>query len=860
MKLPHMKYSDSISKQTRVKFGGYNHSLYARDGDIYDMKNISSDYYPLISQRKQRALAPTPSLKVWSGKGYSFPTSNQIKIPTQIKFDISEKDKLTIKTTGTYADSSGDYVVSDISYDDYDSPSNTTITFYNASFTTSSAGIGDKDLELSIKGRYISQTVDDPQSNVECKKVTEDSDITQYTITNSGMTEVRTVKTSGAAKYNKKTTVSVYDIIYDQYTEYLNQDISFCGCSTLYCSNRTIFNSIKKCSHLYIINTDKNIYKDVYVKDIDVNNGYINITDEIERDDYIPSSYMYTIHIYTASSMPQPRVSESYMYYTNNNNSSTDKIVSNNDGTEYTNTKIEAAEYEEYDITTTITTTTYQITEPDVNIVSLGAGDKMYFVTDDGKFYYDGIYCGKLPQGKKKFAETGPYIYILPDNCYYNKNTSELVISNKNGARHQNTPRDNIRISDNSIQVTTVNFAKLAVNDVVNITISFTNEQENQTFTGTVKDYNGNTTSIGCINGGYGTDITFTEPIFKGVNEEYVMRIDVFEDRPTLTNICASNNRIWGHDSNTIYCTAFGEPLNWYKYTASSDGNDADVAWSVKPFDECGEFTGCTVYNNYPMFFKENKVYRVYGDKASNFELVSDDKPGVLAGSSKSIKIVDDILYYLSPHGIIRYLGNVATELSTEFFEMFYDGVAGTDGKKYYISMKSKNGYKLMVYDYKKKLWCVEDNLQVVDFAQYGKRLYALDNNHNIWCMNPGDDLTDFPLSSTAMTLEDDFESFIEFGDYYCDSPDKKGISKLFFRISIEANSQVELLINYDSERDENNNRLWQSVKTISTTNKKSFLLPVIPKRCDHFRIKLSGTGKYVLYSLSYEYYKGSEM
>ena len=58
MKLPDIRYGDSIVKQTRVKFGGYYHSLYAQDGDIYDMKNITSDQFPLIMPRSQREVYP----------------------------------------------------------------------------------------------------------------------------------------------------------------------------------------------------------------------------------------------------------------------------------------------------------------------------------------------------------------------------------------------------------------------------------------------------------------------------------------------------------------------------------------------------------------------------------------------------------------------------------------------------------------------------------------------------------------------------------------------------------------------------------------------------------------------------------
>lgn len=45
--LPSMAYGDGISKRKQVKFGGYNHTLAAENGDLWDMENLTSDFYPL---------------------------------------------------------------------------------------------------------------------------------------------------------------------------------------------------------------------------------------------------------------------------------------------------------------------------------------------------------------------------------------------------------------------------------------------------------------------------------------------------------------------------------------------------------------------------------------------------------------------------------------------------------------------------------------------------------------------------------------------------------------------------------------------------------------------------------------------
>ena len=51
MKLPNMKFADGIAKGKQIKFGGLNHSRGARDGELWDLKNLTIDHYPLLASR-----------------------------------------------------------------------------------------------------------------------------------------------------------------------------------------------------------------------------------------------------------------------------------------------------------------------------------------------------------------------------------------------------------------------------------------------------------------------------------------------------------------------------------------------------------------------------------------------------------------------------------------------------------------------------------------------------------------------------------------------------------------------------------------------------------------------------------------
>ena len=53
MKYPMLNEMDA-SRQMIDSFGGYNHNLRINDGEFFDMKNMTSDHYPVLSPRGKR--------------------------------------------------------------------------------------------------------------------------------------------------------------------------------------------------------------------------------------------------------------------------------------------------------------------------------------------------------------------------------------------------------------------------------------------------------------------------------------------------------------------------------------------------------------------------------------------------------------------------------------------------------------------------------------------------------------------------------------------------------------------------------------------------------------------------------------
>ena len=56
MRLPEVPYADGIGKRGQLQFYGLDHNLGAGDGGLWDMQNLTSDYYPVLSTRAKRKI------------------------------------------------------------------------------------------------------------------------------------------------------------------------------------------------------------------------------------------------------------------------------------------------------------------------------------------------------------------------------------------------------------------------------------------------------------------------------------------------------------------------------------------------------------------------------------------------------------------------------------------------------------------------------------------------------------------------------------------------------------------------------------------------------------------------------------
>jgi len=329
--------------------------------------------------------------------------------------------------------------------------------------------------------------------------------------------------------------------------------------------------------------------------------------------------------------------------------------------------------------------------------------------------------------------------------------------------------------------------------------------------------------------------------------DQKIGTVELSRKAPYLDYICESNNRLWGcrygvnrkmDIVNEIYACKQGDFKNWFCYAGiSTDSYAASVGTD-------GAWTGAVHYGSSILFFKENCIHKLYGNMPADYQLIELKHRGVQSGSERSITNVNETLFYKTATDIVYYDGSLPTSISYPLGEVQYkNAVAGALGSKYYVSMQDSNDeWALFVYDMSKQLWHKEDNLHVRQFCKVGSQLFAIDNDNRLIEI------------CGSKNLEPDFEWFAETGYIGYSYSDNKYVGRMIIRLSKPLTSKIRLLISYDNSEE------WETVSNLNGIGTRSFSLPILPKRCDRFRVRIEGVGDCKIYSISKALELGSDM
>ncbi len=333
--------------------------------------------------------------------------------------------------------------------------------------------------------------------------------------------------------------------------------------------------------------------------------------------------------------------------------------------------------------------------------------------------------------------------------------------------------------------------------------------------------------------------------------------IEYYSNIPNFDYIIECKNRLWAckYDGkiNKIYATKLGSYKDWFVYST-----DADASYVVS-VGTPGAFTGAMTIDENPVFFKENYIHKIYVSSTGAHQLYTLNCRGVQEGSSKSLIRVNESIIYKSKYDVVAFDGTSVTPISEPLGADYYtDAIAGAYDGKYVMWCKREGTPCMFVYDTKKRLWQQEsapDNVEYMDSSV--EMLCIFDSGDCIYYQELDGRNANFETSylDHIEITENKVPYMFESGIQGLASPDGKYLIRIDYRVSLGFGDTFNVFIEYDSDGKWHNVARLQGDQPIPKVRS----LPIMPRRCDHFRIKVTGRGEMKLYSITKTYEKGAE-
>lgn len=332
-----------------------------------------------------------------------------------------------------------------------------------------------------------------------------------------------------------------------------------------------------------------------------------------------------------------------------------------------------------------------------------------------------------------------------------------------------------------------------------------------------------------------GGKLTFTGNVFTNPGTE-LSAVSIERPVPDLDFICESDNRLWGvcNADKTVYASALGDPGNFYVF----DGLSTD-SYAVAVGSE-GAFTAIYAFSTAVLCWKENKLHKILGSFPAEYAMYDYDIAGVQPGSSASLQIINEVLYYKGVFGVYAYTGATPTLLSYNLGTGLYTGAAGgTDGVRYYLSMLDAKGESvLLAYDTIHRLWMKEDSLHATAFATLHGVMYLVSGGTVFRCAQDNGERVEWMAELVPFTE---------------DTLHRKRQRRLLIRLDLDKGAYLRVEVREDRGQ-------WREVYKTTAHRAMTVEAPLRPIRCDRFSVRLSGKGGCTLRAMERQYAVGSEV
>lgn len=433
---------------------------------------------------------------------------------------------------------------------------------------------------------------------------------------------------------------------------------------------------------------------------------------------------------------------------------------------------------------------------------------------------------GKLTDTDKQFASFGDLLFILPDRAVYDASTGLLT----------SIPADTGELTEVSISGSyltapgaTLLTLGLRAGDCIRLEII--DHLASATLDGYYRLTSVTETMLG-VKGSFPGTGTFTLRIRR------VM--------PDLEGICAMGDRLFGFCGQTIYATEAGNPKNWY---ATRGLSEEEAPFSLTTAGD-SPFTACTIWQGYPLFFKEDGIDRLCGRVGAAGKLLSataavldqQSAPGIPARQRGCICELGGALFYASGDRLYRYSGGYPVPISQALPDGSVVLHMGTDGQVLYASVRESDQMVwLYLYSPDRGWYRLEQSaytgiltIPVELTAEQGKVCVLLGEDGALYPIRSGGRALSTSLSSSAVSTT----AMVEWGDDLSLLPDGGRLLAVHIRAIGRGSSRMALSVSYDGGG-------WTTLGKLSGTGHEVlYHVPVPPRPCHWFRLRLTFSGQ----------------
>ncbi len=434
---------------------------------------------------------------------------------------------------------------------------------------------------------------------------------------------------------------------------------------------------------------------------------------------------------------------------------------------------------------------------------------------------------GNVTDTDKRFASFGDLLFILPDGLVYNAADGSLRKFGLDTGNMENVSIDNVYLTVPTAGLQTKGFR---VGDCIRLDIQ--GDIKSAVLNGYYR-ISALTESYLCVEGGFPERGTFTARVRR------VM--------PDLEGLCAMGDRLYGFAGQSVYACEAGNPWNWYWADAASP--------ETAPFSlhtaGGSDFTACTVWQGYPIFFRADGISRLMGRAhvaggflaATGVTLSEQSAPGIPAGQAATLCGLDGALYYCSGSDVYRYAGAAPARVCDGLPAGLRGICAGTDGRGLYLSATESNGTRRLF------LYCPGLGWYRLDPVSVTAALFCPDGTgagQGDFCLLQRLDGYLFLTRSSGTAATSGFmaatvptpEATAEFGDETALLPDGGRLLAVHLRACGRIGSSLKLYVRYDGESS------WQLLGSVAGSGREELIrIPVPPRPCRWFRFRLNFSG-----------------